>query len=98
MTDKKSTGDLPAQRESHPNYETFIRALMRGPEIMAGTTEQGAAFILAALRGFGMRHHFDGHHPDRVEEGLSVAPAEGPDRQAWLYGYRFVERKEPSDG
>jgi hypothetical protein len=44
-----------------------------------------------------MRHHFDRYHPDQVERGISDAPPEGPARDAWLFGYRFVERQGSAD-
>lgn len=96
MTDQEARCDLGAQSESHPDYETFIRALINGPAL-AGDVEAGGRFILNALRGFGMRHHFDRCHPDHVEMGIAAAPPEGPEHEAWLYGYRFIERKGSSN-
>jgi hypothetical protein len=91
VTPEQPRCDLSAQSESHPNYEAVIRALINGPAL-AGDIEAGARFIVNALRGFGMRHHFECRHPDRVEEGIATAAPEEPDREAWLYGYRFTER------
>lgn len=55
----------------------------------------GGRFIALAFRGFGVREHFDAHHPDQIERGEEMCKLlEEKHREAWLFGYRFVERKE----
>jgi hypothetical protein len=96
VRDKHALCDLGAMSESHPCYAAMIRELINGFDVSAGDIEQGRSFIVNALRGFAMRHHFDRYHADLVEQGIKEAPAEGPPggaRDAWLFGYRFVERK-----
>jgi hypothetical protein len=95
---KDARGVLWAQSESHPDYPALVRALVEGFGVPAEDVEQGAPLIFQALRGFGMRNHVDlFFRPDQVERGIEAAPPEGPDREAWLFGYRFVEREKPSD-
>lgn len=54
----------------------------------------GGRFMLLAFRGFSVREHFDAHHPDQIERGVEMAPPAEADREAWLFGYRFVDAKE----
>lgn len=96
MRDHHTLCDLGAMSENHPDYAAMIRVLINGFDVSMADIERGRSFIVNALRGFAMRHHFDRYHPDQVERGISDAPPEGPARDAWLFGYRFVERKEPS--
>lgn len=54
----------------------------------------GGKFMGLAFRGLSVREHFDAHHPEQIERGAEMAPPEAADREAWLFGYRFVDRKE----
>jgi hypothetical protein len=55
----------------------------------------GGKFLALAMRGLSVREHFDAHHPDQIRRGEAMCEllAEA-DREAWLFGYRFIERKE----
>jgi hypothetical protein len=94
--DKHARCDLAAQTESHPEHVAFVRALIDGFAVSEEDRAEGVRFLVYAMRGFGMRHHFDRYHPDQVELGITAAPVGGPARDAWLFGYRFVEREKPS--
>jgi hypothetical protein len=69
----------------------FHDALMRRPEVTAGTVNEGAAWLVNAVYGRTMREHFDTDHPGDIAEGerLGSAGKEGPEREAWLWGYRW---------
>jgi hypothetical protein len=50
------------------------------------------AHHLAGLRGYFMRRHVDGAHPDHVERIEELSAAEFSDAAqlaAWLFGYRY---------
>jgi hypothetical protein len=89
--------DLDAQAENDADYGLFISALLSGFEVPAGDVEAGTRYIVNALRGFSTRHHFDLYHPHQVEIGVEYAPPDEPDREAWMYGYLFSERKSRTD-
>ena len=92
---KRVAGALDAPDASRPGDATeeeraFFRALLDHP---LGTTPT-APFLGNAMQGYAMRKHIDECHPGDVEKGAGCAPKEGLEREGWLFGYRFVERKE----
>ncbi len=78
-----------------PDVEALMRAVFRrlGPDDSIDP-HTGGKFLALALRGQAVRYHFDAQHPDHIEVGAQMAPPGEADREAWLFGYRFAERKE----
>jgi len=77
------------------DHAELLRAVLRhlsAVEVL--DPELAGRFLGLAFRGYGVREHFDAHHPEQIEVGERMAPAEAKDREAWLFGYRFVERRK----
>jgi hypothetical protein len=82
-----------------PKSESMTTALLQAVLRRLGNLDEndphvGGRFLALAFRGFSAREHFEAHHPDQIERGVEMAPPKEQDREAWLFGYRFVERKE----
>jgi hypothetical protein len=92
-------GALAAMRVPEPSEapDLIVRlrdVLLEDPRVIAVDPHVGGRFLAQALSGLTMRQHFDAEHPGQIEEGLVAAPTDERDREAWLFGYRFVEREE----
>lgn len=90
--------DDDSERETDPGIEPDTEGLMRAVFRRLGAQDSaephvGGKFLALACRGQLVREHFDAHHPDQIEVGERMALPEEADREAWLFGYRFVDAK-----
>jgi len=91
---KTEDGDTPAPMDISDvdrRFAAFLRALMSSEDMLLREADDGAAYIVIAIRGYNYRRHIEHYHRPQLEraEELSLKALPEYQREPWLFGWRW---------